>query len=50
MAKYFEKILKHDFIIDMSNFLMKRGFNPTEALKVSEDFYNKHKKKLMKVF
>jgi len=46
MGKEKDPTLKHQFILDMTDFLIGYGMNPEEAYKIAEDFYKKHKKKL----
>lgn len=41
--------VKQEAILDTVDFLMRHGFNPTEAVKVSKAFWKKHKKKLKNV-
>jgi hypothetical protein len=45
-----EDILFQEAVYEMADMLMKKGFEPKEAFKVSEDFWKKNKKKLKEVF
>lgn len=44
-----EKYVKQEAILNMADFLMGYGFKPKDALKVSESFWKKHRKKLKDV-
>jgi hypothetical protein len=41
-----EERIRHNFVMDMSEFLLGYGFVMDEALKTSKDFYDKHKGKI----
>ena len=49
VTKKEDEALKHDFILNMTDFLMSYGFKPEEAMKLSKEFYNKHKNKIRDV-
>ena len=46
----FEESLKKEYILDLAEYLIKKGFKPKEAYKLSENFWKKNWKKLKKVF
>jgi hypothetical protein len=43
------EMIHREAILDMSEFLISYGFTPSEAIKTSETFWNKNRKKLEKV-
>ena len=40
--------LKHEAILDMTDFLIGYGFDPDDAYKTAKSFWEKHKEKLKK--
>jgi hypothetical protein len=44
-----EDILVKEAVVEMADFLMRKGFAPKEAYSVSEEFWKKYKKKLKEI-
>lgn len=42
--------VKKEAVLDMVDFLLRHGFKPEEAIKISKKFWKKHWKKLREVY
>lgn len=45
-----EERLKHNFVLDFSEFLISYGYSTEDAMKTAKDFYEKNKGKLKETF